>query len=82
MPKDTKHLKSKKQEKIAQKKKKNEESDSDSGSESTSDNSEDEMDVHEYRKFLSKIFPSKDLNKKIKAGENIKKRLKKMKNGI
>jgi len=79
MPKDTKHLKSKKQEKIAQKKKKNEESDSDSGSESTSDNSEDEMDVHEYRKFLSKIFPSKDLNKKIKAGENIKKRLKKMK---
>jgi len=79
MPKDTKHLKSKKQEKIAQKKKKNEESDSDSGSESTSDNSEDEMDVHEYRKFLSKISPSKDLNKKIKAGENIKKRLKKMK---
>jgi len=79
MPKDTKHLKSKKQEKIAQKKKKNEESDSDSGSESTSDNSEDEMDVHEYRKLLSKIFPSKDLNKKIKAGENIKKRLKKMK---
>jgi len=78
MPKDTKHAKSKKQERVEQKKRKNEESDSDSGSESTSDNSEDEMDVHEYRKYLSKIFPSKHLNKKIKAGESIKKRLKKI----
>ena len=78
MPKDTKHAKSKKQERVEQKKRKNEESDSDSGSESTSDNSEDEMDVHEYRKYLSKIFPSKHLNKKIKAGESIKKRLKRI----
>jgi ATP-dependent Lon protease len=52
-------------------KKRNTESDSDSndGSESESD----EMDVHEYRKFLSKIFPSKNLSKKIKAGDKLKK---------
>jgi ATP-dependent Lon protease len=31
------------------------------------------MDVHEYRKFLSNLFPSKHLSKKIKAGEKIKK---------
>jgi ATP-dependent Lon protease len=52
-------------------KKRNAESDSDSndGSESESD----EMDVHEYRKFLSKIFPSKNLSKKIKSGDKLKK---------
>jgi ATP-dependent Lon protease len=49
-------------------KKKNEESDSDNGE----DESSDEMDVHEYRKFLSKIFPSKHLSNKIKAGEKLK----------
>ena len=31
------------------------------------------MDVHEYRKFLSKIFPSKHINNKIKAGDKLKK---------
>jgi ATP-dependent Lon protease len=30
------------------------------------------MDVHEYRKFLSKIFPSKHLTNKIKAGKKLK----------
>ena len=49
-------------------KKKNEESDSDDDEYDSSD----EMDVHEYRKFLSKIFPSKHLSNKIKAGEKIK----------
>jgi ATP-dependent Lon protease len=49
-------------------KKKNEESDSDNGEYESSD----EMDVHEYRKFLSKIFPSKHLSNKIKAGEKMK----------
>jgi ATP-dependent Lon protease len=34
------------------------------------------MDVHEYRKFLSKIFPSKNINKKINAGEKLKKVIK------
>jgi len=37
---------------------------------------EDEMDVNEYRKFLSKIFPSKNLNEKIKNGDKLKKLLK------
>jgi hypothetical protein len=36
----------------------------------------DEMDVNEYRKFLSKIFPSKHLNEKIKNGDKLKKLLK------
>jgi ATP-dependent Lon protease len=37
--------------------------------------SEDEMDVHEYRKFLKNIFPSKHLDNKIKAGEKLKQTL-------
>ena len=52
-------------------KKKNQESSDDDDSYHPSD-SEEEMDVHEYRKFLSKIFPSKHIDKKIKAGEKIK----------
>jgi ATP-dependent Lon protease len=64
-----KDVRSKKQEDL--KKKKVENSDSDGNDESDSDN--DEMDVHEYRKFLSKIFPSKNINKKINAGEKLKK---------
>uniref|UniRef100_A0A6C0ERM3 ATPase AAA-type core domain-containing protein n=1 Tax=viral metagenome TaxID=1070528 RepID=A0A6C0ERM3_9ZZZZ len=47
---------------------------SDSDNNSSSD-SEDEMDVHEYRKFLQKIFPSKHMNKKIKDGEKLKKHM-------
>jgi ATP-dependent Lon protease len=47
-------------------KKRNEESDSDSNDGSDSEN---EMDRKEYRKFLSKIFPSKYMNKKIKEDE-------------
>ena len=30
------------------------------------------MDVQEYRKFLSKLFPSKYINNKIKAGKKLK----------
>ena len=49
----------------------------DSGSDSNSSDSEsDEMNSHEYRKFLHKLFPSKHLNDKIKAGEKLKKQLK------
>jgi len=62
---------SKKQEELNKKKKLNKESDSDDNNESDSEN--DEMDAHEYRKFLAKIFPSKHLSKKIKAGEKLKK---------
>ena len=37
---------------------------------------DDEMDILEYRKFISKIFPSKHMNNKVKAGEKLKKVLK------
>jgi ATP-dependent Lon protease len=64
--------KSKKSEEISKKKKLNVESDDD-GDDFISESDSDEMDPHEYRKFLSKIFPSKHLDKKIAAGEKIKK---------
>ena len=70
-----KSTRAKKEEELSRKKKRNEESDSDDDNEEDDDDSEndnDEMDAHEYRKFLSKIFPSNHLNKKIKSGEKIK----------
>jgi len=52
----------------------NEESSSSSDESIYSDEeSEAEMDQHEYRKFLQKIFPSKHLENKIKAGKRLKK---------
>ena len=57
---------------LSRRKKSNEQSD-DSDDNYSSDSESDEMDAHEYRKFLSTIFPSKHLNKKIKAGEKLKK---------
>ena len=60
---------SKKDEERNRNKKVNNDSDSDDGEYE----SNDEMDVNEYRKFLSKIFPSKHLSRKIKAGERLKK---------
>ena len=55
-------------------KKKDESSDSEQDAYSSEE--EDPMDEHEYRKFLQKIFPSKDLSNKIKAGEKMKKAIK------
>ena len=52
-------------------------SDSDTEYTSCSEEEEEEIDVHEYRKYLSKIFPSHHLNEKIKNGEKLKKILKK-----
>jgi ATP-dependent Lon protease len=80
MPRDnqTKLIKkSKKQEEMNMKKKKNQDSDSDNDSNicSDSDDGDDGMDVQEYRKFISKIFPSKHINNKIKAGNKLKKAL-------
>ena len=75
--KEQQSKKTKKSEEISKKKKKNVTSDDD-GDDFISEDDSDEMDVHEYRKFLSKIFPSKDLNKKIEAGEKIKKIQKKL----
>jgi ATP-dependent Lon protease len=62
----------KKAEELSKKKKKVVDSDDD-GDDFISESESDEMDVHEYRKFLSKIFPSKHLDKKIASGEKIKK---------
>ena len=67
-----------KRDQLASKKKQNAQSDDDSDfdddrSSDFEDDEEVEMDEHEYRKFLSKIFPSKHLNEKIKAGEKMKK---------
>ncbi len=60
---------SKKEDEKRRNKKNNNDSDSDDGDYESSD----EMDVQEYRKFLSKLFPSNHLSKKIKAGEKLKK---------
>ena len=70
--------KSKKAEELSKKKKQNVDSDDDGGDDFISESDSDEMDVHEYRKFLSKIFPSKHLDKKVAAGEKIKKIYKKL----
>ena len=69
--------KSKKTEELSKKKKQHVDSD-DEGDDFVSESDSDEIDIHEYRKFLSKIFPSKHLDKKIAAGEKIKKIYKKL----
>jgi ATP-dependent Lon protease len=51
------------------KKKKNQTSDSEDGSDIESD----EMDMHEFRKYVQKIFPSKHMQKKIDSGKKVKK---------
>jgi hypothetical protein len=78
MSKKEQMKRNKKQLELTQKKKKNNNSDNDSNNESESES--DEMDIHEYRKFISKIFPSKYIDKKIKAGEKLKKNYKKVDN--
>ena len=64
--------KSKKMDELSRRRKTNEQSDN-SDDNYSSDSELDEMDAIEYRKFLSTIFPSKHLSKKIKAGEKLKK---------
>jgi ATP-dependent Lon protease len=63
---------SKKQDELNRKKKQIVHSDSDNDN-NGSDTESDEMDVHEYRKLVQQIFPSKNLDQKIKAGEKLKK---------
>jgi ATP-dependent Lon protease len=70
-----KNNKSKKMDELSRRKKTNEQSD-DSDNNYSSDSESEEMDATEYRKFLSTIFPSRHLSKKIKAGEKLKKCLK------
>ena len=75
MPRDsqTKLKEQNKRSKKEDEKHRNKKNNNDSDSDDNDYESSDEMDVHEYRKFLSKIFPSKHLSKKIKAGEKLKK---------
>jgi ATP-dependent Lon protease len=49
---------------------------SDSSDSEIDSSSEEEMDNHEYKKFLAKMFPSKYKNNQVKEGEKIKKMLK------
>ena len=76
--KNDKKSKETKRDNLVSKKKQNHQSDSSDFDDSSDfeDEEEIEMDEHEYRKFLSKLFPSKHLNEKINAGEKVKKRLK------
>ena len=68
---------SKKTEELKKKKTQNND-DSTSDNDDKSDSDSEEMDIQEYRKFISKIFPSKHMNNKIKAGEIIKSKSKKL----
>ena len=73
--KDTLSKKSKKREEMNRRRKANENSDDDCDSFIESDEEEEEMDTQEYRKFISKIFPSKYISKKINDGKKLKKLL-------
>jgi len=75
MPEGNKSRKPQKMETKSQNKKRAEESDEDSLYTSDSEENE-ELDETEYRKFLSKLFPSKHLDNKIKAGNQLKKVIK------
>jgi ATP-dependent Lon protease len=58
----------------ARKKKKDESSDSgESYYSDTEDSDAEELDAIEYKKFLSKLFPSKYLDKTVKSGKKLKK---------
>jgi ATP-dependent Lon protease len=65
----------KKDKELSKAKKNIESSDDDDNNFFYSDDSENEMDIQEYRKMLKKMFPSKHLDRKIKAGEQLKKTL-------
>ena len=54
----------------------NSSTDEESYDEDDHDSENEEIDIHEYRKYISQIFPSKHMNEKVKAGERLKKVLK------
>ena len=62
---------SKKRDEASRRRKNNEDS-SDDDDGFYSSESDSEMDQHEYRKFLAKMFPSKHAKDKVKAGEKLK----------
>ena len=65
----------KKEEAARLRKKQDESSDSDYSNDDNSEE-EEELNVQEYRKLLAETFPSKFIDKKIKAGEKLKQALK------
>ena len=65
---------SKKEEAARLRKKQHDSSDSDYSNDDDDDEDE-ELDIHEYREFLSKTFPSKYIDKKVKAGKKLKQAL-------
>ena len=77
--KDKKDKKNKKADDRRRKQIESDSSDNDSinNSDSECEENDDEIDQHEYRKFLAKMFPSKHINEKVKAGEKLKKAFKK-----
>jgi ATP-dependent Lon protease len=60
----------KKEEAARLRKKQNESSDSDFSNDESDE--EEELDMQEYREFLAKTFPSKHIDKKVKAGKKLK----------
>jgi len=66
----------KKEEAARLRKKQDESSDSDYSNDDDSEEEEEELNVQEYRKLLADTFPSKFIDKKIKAGEKLKRALK------
>jgi ATP-dependent Lon protease len=71
----------KKEEAARLRKKQDESSDSDYSDDNGSEDDE-ELDMQEYRKLLAETFPSKHIDKKVKAGEKLKQVLKTdLKNG-
>ena len=65
----------KKEEAARLRKKQDESSDSDYSDEEDEEEDE-ELDMQEYRKLLAETFPSKHIDKKVKAGEKLKQVLK------
>jgi len=76
--KDKKKMTNKKNNKKELNETKNKKRNESSDSEGDSSEEEIDMDSHEYRKFLNKIFPSKHLNEKVKSGEKLKDAFKKL----
>ena len=73
MTKPTRDIKKDKYAFHKQQKKKNKDDDDDETS--SSDHEDESMNEHEIRKFMGKIFPSKHMEKKVKAGERLKSKL-------
>lgn len=73
--KDTKKEKKEMNKRVS--KRVNDDSGSDDDDEYSIHSSEEEMDDHEYQKFLKKMFPSKYMDNKVKDGEKIKKMIQK-----